>query len=269
MKTRPVHILSLAILLVTLISTGCGGTSAPNPATATAQAVRAANLGTQIAGSMQATHSAESASFQATSEVRQALTEAARSWPVVVQESFDDNQLEWPAGENSDPLADIAWKIEDGVYRWQSTAKQGFIWWATPGVETNVNDFYLAADVRQIDGPPDSEFGLAFRVESPESYYLFELAGQGSTAVFLLQDENWQTLMEWSQEGRFQPEEWNRMAVLASGNRFIFFVNDQMVGELQEDTIGSGSSGVFIGLFSPEDSGTWEFDNFELRSQAP
>jgi hypothetical protein len=57
----------------------------------------------------------------------------------------------------------------------------------------------------------------------------------------------------------------NRLTVVGEGSKFIFFINEVFVGEVEDERLTEGGIGVAIGLHHPGDLATFEFDNFELR----
>ncbi len=51
----------------------------------------------------------------------------ASDWPLVVLDTFNNNENEWTDGEIDDEYAAIQVST-NGVYKWEATAKQGFTW---------------------------------------------------------------------------------------------------------------------------------------------
>ena len=132
---------------------------------------------------------------------------------------------------------------------------------------TGVSDFYLAADARQVSGPDDGEYGLVFRQAGDSDYYIFEINNQGQFAVYLHQSDNWEALLSWNGSPAILAGGTNRLVALALGSQFLFYINDQFVTNLDDARLENGKVGLLIGLTNPKDKGTWEFDNFELRSK--
>ena len=131
----------------------------------------------------------------------------------------------------------------------------------------NVSNFYLAVDARQVSGPDDGEYGIVFRQGGDSDYYVFEINNQGQFAVYLHQSDTWEALVSWNDSPAILPGETNRLEALAQGSQFLFYINDQLVMNLDDARLENGDAGLLIGLTNPKDKGTWEFDNFELRSK--
>jgi hypothetical protein len=224
-------------------------------------------MATHVAAGLQATLNAETIQATATAQSLQNALQSARQWPVIISDTFDANLHGWPSGQDSDPaLASIIWSIADGRFQWQAEAVDSFVWWGTPDMN-NVSNFYLAVDARQVSGPDDGEYGIVFRQSGDSDYYVFEINNQGQFAVYLHQSDTWEALVDWNDSPAILPGGTNRLETLAQGSQFLFYINNQLVMNLDEARLANGDAGLLIGLTNPKDKGTWEFDNFELRSK--
>jgi len=255
----------ILLLLVTL--TGCAPFSGGNNAgTATAQAERSVRMATQIGQSLQGTREASNQQAEATASARQSLLQEARQWRVLLSDTFDDNHLEWTTGEQEDPeLAKMSWSIAGGKYTWQGRASTGFVWWVTPESES-FKDFYLSASIQQDSQPGVGEYGLIFRQTSDEDYYLYEVNGSNQYALFLHSADGWESLIDWTTHPAILAGSPNRLEVIAQGAYFIFNINDAHVADYNDERIPQGAVGLAVGLANPEETATWEFDDFMLRA---
>lgn len=258
---------STCILMTASLLSACGQAPIPteSPAEATAQAQQARRLATQMAQSVQATFEYQEQAATATAQAIQDLLSGKDQWQTVLYETFDNNLNDWPTGEDQEAsLARILWTLDQGRYRWQAQAIQGFVWWAYPEME-QAGDFYLAVDVHQVDGPPSGEAGLIFRLNDLDEYYLYEIDAQGNFAVFIRQQDAWETLYDWSESTAILADAPNRLALVAEGSQLFFFINERLVASLIDERLTSGKAGLLIGLSDEGERGVWEFDNFELR----
>lgn len=253
------------LVLISISMYGCSNTPSYNPPTLTAQALRARDMATQIAIDLRATDTWEQQQVEATTQAFQASLESNENWPLILNDSFDQDTDAWPVGSDEGSLANISWEIADGKYRWQAQAKDAFVWWAYPEMDT-VADFYLSADTEQVSGPADGEWGLIFRVTPDNEYYLFEINAQQEYCVYLHQGEDWEALVDWTPSDTIQVDRVNKLTVIAQETQFLFFINDKFIAHLSDDRLESGQTGVLIGLSNVGDQGVWEFDNFSLRS---
>ncbi|MEJ2599726.1 MAG: hypothetical protein P8Z00_15430 [Anaerolineales bacterium] len=167
--------INLTCLLAMLLS-ACGSGAAVSTGTATAQAQRARAMATQMALNLKATDESQAQVAHATQQAVQTLWGQSQGWPAVIDDGFDQNNLDWPEGDDTDPLAVINWKIEAGKFLWRATANDSFVWWVYPTMDP-VTDFSLSVQVQQTGGAVDGEGGLIYRVQEPGQYYTFELNG--------------------------------------------------------------------------------------------
>ena len=244
------------LLILAWLTTACGASNPPSPATATAQSLRAAALATHVAGNQQATRAARSGG----------ALQSALTWPVVFSDTFNTDSGAWPGGEASDPLANITWTIAGGRYTWEAQAADSFVWWAS--LETaSLRDIYLAATVKQPSGPQDGEAGLIFGLDSEKNdYYLFEINNRGESALYLHTQGEWLALGGWRASPAIRAGGPNRLAVIAQEDRIQMFVNNEWVREQGDTRLERGKVGLLVGLSNAGDTGVWVFDDFELRS---
>lgn len=238
--------------------------SAADLSTATARALRNEQMATRQASSLKATLSAEELQATTAAQSLANLLTASQSWPIILSDTFDDNANDWPTGEEESDLSMVNIQL-DARYRWKVTAKDHFIYWARPDGPV-VSDFSLSVDGQQLSGAADGQFGLLLREVDSDNYYLFRISNDGYYAFHRSTPEGWETIVEWTSTEAIRPNQVNHLSAIAQGARFIFFVNEQLIGEADDDHLSEGQCGVVIGLFNPEDEATFEFDNFELRA---
>ncbi len=266
MKINPTHNPSILLICLGLLLGAWGCSSElPSAPELTAQADRVISLATQVAANLQATREVANAQAQATTQALESLAVQAELWPVVIEERFDDNVLEWPTGDGVDPLATILWEIRDHQYHWWAVAKEPFVWWTIPAMDP-YRTFILAVDVHQIEGPPDGEAGLVFR-ETEGNYYLFEINGGQQYSFYLHNQDEWEAIQDWTVSDSISLDGPNRLSVIADRESFYLFVNDHYLTTLIDNRLASGSAGVLAGLSSAGDEGSWVFDNFVIQSK--
>ena len=264
------RIIHLAVLLVLLLFiAACSGNAGRlNQATLTAQIIRSQQLATRMAQDLQSTSLATDLQLTATAQAVQSLLQAAGNWELVLPDDFNQASDAWVTGEDSNDYGSSKWTIALDKLRWESAATQGMVWWSTPDMPP-LSDFYLGVIARQISAPPDSLLGLTFRVtEDEEVYYLFQVDADGNFAVYQLEDDQWLSLVSWRPALEYLPGQANQLAVLGQGAQFYFFINGEMVAEMYDENLAVGTTGLAIGLNNPGDSGTWEFESFQVGAPA-
>jgi hypothetical protein len=260
-RHKPAYLLILVFLLVG--ASGCGSNQ-PSSAEATAQASRAISMATQVAANLRATKEVESLQVEATIQAMESLLLQAEQWPVIIDERFDHNELNWPTGDGDDPLAVVHWEIRDSQYHWQAVANEPFVWWATPDIDAYSN-FYLAVDLQQLEGPPDGEAGLVFRL-SEGDYYLFEINANQQYSVYLHSQEGWEAIRDWQVTETISEDSPSRLSVIADREFLLLFINGHYLTTLFDTRLTSGNAGVLAGLSNAGDEGSWAFDNFVLQT---
>jgi hypothetical protein len=183
-------------------------------------------------------------------------------------DSFDDNSNEWFVGGYSDRFVIGSRSIADGTYRWQVQAHQPARFSAVPKVDP-VSAFYLIVDAKRVSGAKDCLYGLLFRRLDRNNFYLFQISDEQYFAFELLDQDEWTTLIDWTKTSAIRPGEVNRLAVRSEGSHFAFFINDEFVGEADDDEFSSGIVGLVVGFPEARRQAVFEFDNFELGAQPP
>jgi len=187
---------------------------------------------------------------------------AAETGRVLLKDTFDSNKNNWQSKQTDDDYALTTYKIEDGTYTWDTTAHQAYIGWV-PANAKAVSDFYLSVEIKQTSGPDSADYGIVFREDENSNFYYFGINDQGQYTLYLYY-KDWSTLIDWTQSELIQPGEFNRITVLAEGSHFIFFINDQYLTEITDDTIKSGTVALAVELADTNDHAVFTFDNLEL-----
>jgi serine/threonine protein kinase len=235
-------------------------------ATAEAQATQDAASTVQV----QATR--DSATAQAQVElteqwIDQKATDAASvfsQWPLLLMETFDSNENDWYVGEYlSDRLTGFG-SLVNGKYTWDVDAIDGFVWRSSSPLD-KLSDFYLSVQARLVSGPPETScYGLRFRGDG-DDYYIFRICDDQTFDVNVYFGGEWTTLIDWSDSTLIVPDAANRLTIVAQGAHFQFYINDQIVGEVDDTHIASGFAGVMMS--GAEDTVfSVEFDDFEVRA---
>jgi len=187
---------------------------------------------------------------------------SASEWPVVLYDTFDDNQNDWIDGEIDDEYSTIQVTI-DGVYKWEVTAKQGFAWRVWPESDMT-SDFYLAVDAQNLGDNTEAQYGLIFR-ENDDAYFYWEIIDTQYFRFFSYQND-WIELIPSTFTDAIYPGAINHLEVVAENDEFQFWINDQFVGQASGSVPSQGQAGVAVGLSYEGEESTIIFDNFELRA---
>jgi len=190
----------------------------------------------------------------------------AAGWPIVFSASFGDPDVDgWPTGDYSDERLIGNRQIAEGKYRWDAEALDGVIWWSIPD-GPSVSDFHLTVSARRISGVADGQYGLIFRRADRDNYGLFKIEDSQYFKFSARHDGEWDTVIDWTETSAIRPVGANRLTVIAEGSHFTFYVNDEFIGEADDDRLSPGETGVAIELLDAGDAAIFEFDDFELRA---
>jgi hypothetical protein len=131
-----------------------------------------------------------------------------------------------------------------------------------------MDDFFLEVDMQQTGGPNDTRYGLVFRhIDNGAAYYLFEIVDQERFEVSVWHDDTFTTLHTVPLEPSASGDS-SRLAVLAEGTRYSFFVNDDFIGEIQDERIQGGRVGMAVTLGQNTPDAAFAFSGFTLRAPA-
>ncbi len=201
-----------------------------------------------------------------TASAAQSTATQAAKWTTIFSETFDKNSHGWLTGPSDDDYAKMDFEVQDGVYRVDATAHKGFAQ-RLPINTRSLTDFFLSADVSQVSGTARSQGGLVFRQDTQGNYYLFAISN--NPAQYSLDkyvDGQWSQIINWSPATALVPGKPNRMAVLAEGDTFLLFINDQFVAEAQDSTLKKGITGLAMGIYEADLQAAFEFDNVVVRA---
>jgi len=190
------------------------------------------------------------------------FTAACTSFAGPYEETFDD-EGSWGTGEDLEARGEVS----GGRYEFLVKAELG-LFWATAG-EQRADGIYQV-EATQLDGPLDNGYGMMFRVDpDSNSFYLFEVSGDGYVWIGVCEnsceDEEPLTGDGWvaSDAVRQGLNATNVLRVRAEGGNMIFFVNDQEVGRVTDNTLGQGDIGIMVETLGQGDV-LVAFDNFTV-----
>ncbi len=133
-------------------------------------------------------------------------------------------------------------------------------------------DFGLEVDVTQIAGPPESSYGVLFRMADGQQFYRFDITGNG---LYIVERHNgdgtWTRLVqEWTPTSALNQglNVTNRLRVLASGQSLAFYANDVLLTQVNDSTFTGGMIGLDAGTFGGSNLQV-AFDNVMITGSAP
>ena len=208
---------------------------------------------------------------QAGTRIRTAFRESSPAdlpsarWPVTIADSFDSNVNQWnPFSEVDDEFGTRSFTFENGKYHWEVLPAENVSVHDTPAMNP-LSEFAVSVDAQQLRGSQGADFGIVFRETAADTFYNFSIDDSQNYWLRMNDGGSWTTLIDLSRSAAIRPNSLNRVAVVANDGRFYFFINDQYVDEIEEQSLLRGRVGMVVNLFEPGVQAEWEFDNFELR----
>jgi hypothetical protein len=188
-------------------------------------------------------------------------------WRLVFSETFPPNTTRWPLFDERDYYTTHKTEVSEGVYRWETLAHRDFVWWAYPD-SPQLSDFHLSVEARRLSGTLTGEFGVVMRIQDGD-YYRFAISDVQTYSIERYSSDRWRTFSSSRLSTEIKPQEFNRLTVASSGSHFYFFINGQLVDEIEDDELGQGYIGLTIGLREAGDEAVFEFDNFSIYAPDP
>ena len=177
-------------------------------------------------------------------------------------ETFD-TAATWGMGSDSNTAGEIV----DGRYELLVRPIIDRFW--TSAGQTFADGVY-ELEATQVAGPIDNGYGMLFRIDGrTDSFYAFQVSGDGYVWIAHCADgcAEERALVQggWFESTAVNQglNATNRLRVRAEGNSFIFYVNDQEVGQATDNSIARGDIGLVVETLG-EGGVRIAFDNFRV-----
>lgn len=179
------------------------------------------------------------------------------------EETFD-SVGNWGSGSD----IDVEGNVNDGRFELFVKAELG-LYWSTAGED--FGDGIYEIEATQLEGPLDNGYGMMFRINNDtDSFYLFEVSGDGfiwigrcdggcEDDVTVIVSDSWFESPAVNQGLNTT----NRLRVQAEGPNLIFYVNDQEVGRVTDESFVTGDIGILVETLG-EGGVRVAFDNFTI-----
>jgi hypothetical protein len=136
-----------------------------------------------------------------------------------------------------------------------------------PKLGPSLTDFYASVMVEFVSGEENdqSAYGLTFR-HVDQDYGFFGISKAGFFRILEVHHTGIYTLYQQSSVYiDTRPGETNRIAVAAVGPDFVFFINDQVVGQMNAE-IAPGQLGLGVDALNSADEARVVFSNLEIAA---
>jgi tetratricopeptide (TPR) repeat protein len=140
--------------------------------------------------------------------------------------------------------------------------KASYFAWETFVPENRLSDFTLEAELEADPANAHSALGVVLRHVNDENFYFFLISSRGNYRFDLLFNNHPQHLIEWTRLP--EPDgQTRRLSLVAHGAHFSFVVDDEWVGEIDDEVLPAGGIGFVAQTFQAAPGGL-----FRLRRLA-
>lgn len=200
-------------------------------------------------------------------EVAADLMLHARNWNLVTSETFDLNNLKWEEGRFQSSVKEGEANFINGSYIIVLTSLDGsIIKTSTPVVRKVSSQFYLTVNVQLANIPERSISGVIFHQMGGQFYYYGIRNSQEYIVCFYSDNHCTDTIFHDIKNPDIKPQENNQLTVIAQGIEFWLYINNQYADHFIDSRLNQGNVGLVALLPGTGSTGTFEYDNFELRT---
>ena len=166
---------------------------------------------------------------------------------------------------NIESTTDVERFVENSQFNMRVVTPLYVAW--TECTKTEYADFVMEVDAAQVSGPNNNTYGIIFRYGlDADEFYAFLISGDGFY-VFTVDGakrEEPEFLVDWTESSAIkQGAQINRLKVVAVGGNMKYYVNDELLGEVQDVRFTTGTVGFFAGTL--EEGGVQvSFDNLKI-----
>lgn len=164
-------------------------------------------------------------------------------WELLINDEFDDNQNGWDVSPYKDDNFTLNRTIENGMFTWSYQSTESWYFWDFPNLMPMADDFVATVEIKHTMGNLEEEFGLILRATSDE-YYLLEVMESGLVLFRVYTNEDFQTLFK-DTTSAIKIGESNLISIKASGAQFFIYINNEFIGEVEDDQLERGYVGIF------------------------
>lgn len=192
-------------------------------------------------------------------------------WKLQINDEFKENKNKWDIGPFLSDYVTLDRSIEGGKYVLDFQSEVEWVYWSFPFTDI-VKDFVASVEIKHVEGNSGEAFGLILRAGYSD-YYLFEINEKGRVSFYIYTDDKYTTLMDRT-ISTIKIGEANEITAHAEGSHFTFYVNGKQVGEIDDDRLLGGYTGVVASPSGLPESGQnttqqpypskFEVDNFQL-----
>ncbi|RPJ07394.1 MAG: tetratricopeptide repeat protein [Spirochaetaceae bacterium] len=113
---------------------------------------------------------------------------------------------------------------------------------------------------------PHCASGLIFRYNNNENFYYFLLSNHGMFRFDVLFNNHPMKIIEWTSTPHIVAGS-NNIRIIGRGSHFSFYINDEWVAEISDETLASGKVGLAAQNYEEADTVSFKYTSFQLDSR--
>lgn len=176
---------------------------------------------------------------------------------------FEDS--EFTNSCSAESTSDVERLVENGAFTMHIKTPKYEGW--TECTKVEFSDVIVEVDATQLAGPDNNMYGVLFRYGlDDDEFYVFAITGKGfyTLAIDGAQHTETEFIVDLTESSAINKgQQTNRLKVVAVGGNIEYYVNDQLLGEAQDDRLTSGTVGFFVGSID-EGGVSVSFDNLKI-----
>jgi len=208
---------------------------------------------------------------EATLAAQGVLAETQRNWPVVLQEKFTNDSLNWNVGTDNNQYAIEDVTIAANKYTWKFTTKKSMGSFSFPDMAPQT-DMFVSVDLQMTSTSPynDDQAGIIFRSSTKDqSFYFFGINPKGSYELSMYDGSGWNDMIPFSSSDLIKDNQVNHLAVSIQGSQILLMINNSVVNSFEDSQLSTGGAGLGLEVTSAGVDATVIFSNFFVRAPKP
>jgi predicted Zn-dependent protease len=154
---------------------------------------------------------------------------------------------------------------ERGAFRLE-LRKESYFAWETMVSERRFADFLLEAELEADPLNGHSALGVVLRHVNDENFYFFLISSRGNYRFDLLFNNHPQHLIEWTRLPEPDGPS-RRLSLVAHGSHFSFVVDDEWVGEIDDEVLPAGGIGFAAQTFQSAPRGIFRLRRLAVNTR--
>ncbi len=196
-----------------------------------------------------------------------ATTTDPSTWPLVLQDTFDDNSNGWFLGDVDNEWAQLRLNIVNGKLGLMLvTAKKDFSQNEGPNLVVT-SDFTISMDLHWLSSTSKNRhcYGLyVLGSTNGDRRDYFSLCDDQQSGIDLFSNNTWTNLVPWQTSTAILPNGINNLEIVVKGSMIECYINGKPAGHFEDTTSQGGLLGL-VTYFSKDEQAALEFDNFAIR----